>query len=98
LRTALADAHTRHNVLFVLSYMSGGIERLLWTAGDRRTAAVLGRYARRNMTTWSANSIVVGDTFDAEELDAINAEAATLEFEDACAIALAALGKIINPD
>ena len=96
LRTALADALARRNVLFVLTYMSGGIERLLWNAGDRHTAALLGRYARSNITTWTANSVVVGDALDTDQLGAINAEAATLDFEGACAIALAALNKMID--
>ena len=99
LRTALADALARRNVLFVLTYIAGGIERLLWNVGDRRTAALLGRYARRNLTSWTAPFRRRSATPSTRTSSAaIDAEAATLDFEAACAIALAALDKIIDPD
>ncbi len=96
--TALADGLARRNVLFVLNYLAGGIERLLWNTGDHRTAALLGRYARQNLSSWTAISVVDAETFGADELAAINAEAASLELDAACAIALAALDKIIDPE
>ena len=98
LRTALADAFDRRNVLFVLSYVAGGIERLLWNVGDRRTAALLGRYARGNLTSWTPPSVVDTDAFRPEELDSIDSEVATLDFDAACVIALAALDRIIDSD
>ena len=95
LRTALADGLARRNVLFVLNYLAGGIERLLWHVGDHRTAALLGRYARRNLTSWSPPTIV-NAALGTDELGAIDAEATSLDVDRACAIALAALDKIIE--
>lgn len=94
-RTALADGIARRSVVFVLGFLGGGIERLLWAAGDQHTAAVLGRYARLHATTYLGETVVDPEAMGADELAAIDAEAARLDFDEAGVIALAALDRVI---
>ncbi len=95
-RTALADGIARRSVLFVLGFLAGGVERLLWAAGDRHTAAVLGRYARLHATTYMGETVIEPEVFGADDLTAIDAEVARLGFDEAGAMALAALDRVIT--
>jgi hypothetical protein len=98
LRSTLDAALARRSVLFVLGYLAGGIERLLWAANDYRTAALLGRFARLHTTSWTAPSVVDVDTIGRDALGSIDAEAARLDLDSACAIARAALDRIVADD
>jgi len=95
LRAAVANALARGSVLFLFSFLSSAIERLLWTVGDRPTAALLGRFARLHLTSWTPPSAVDVEAIDPDELAGIETEAAQLCIETACAIALDALDRII---
>jgi hypothetical protein len=98
LRTVLADGIARRSVLFVLGMLGSTVEPLLWGAGDHRSAAVLGRYSRLHATAFVRETVVDAAVLGAEELAAIEAEAAGLDFDGAAALALEALDRVAAAD
>ena len=98
LRTVLADGIARRSVLFVVGTLGSTVEPLLWAAGDHRTAALLGWYARLQSTSFVRETVVDPEVLGTQELAAIEAEAAGLDFDGAAALALAALDRVAAAD
>ncbi len=95
LRAALAETSERHNVFWTLTNLASGVETLLWAVGDLRTSALIGSYARANMTNWMPTHHEIDSAFAPNELAAIEAEAARLDLDAAVSIAIDALDRII---
>ncbi len=94
-RDQMVQVLQRGSASFALNALGSAVERVLWTAGDRRTAAVLGHYARLDASNGSGPPIVDERFFDPDEVETIDAEAAELDLDTAGALALAALDQII---
>jgi hypothetical protein len=95
LRPAIEAALERGNRMFVTDYMSLAVERLLWAAGDHRTAALLGKFGRLHvpMVTLMPTAVDV-ESLGADTFAAIEAEAQQLDVDTAAAMAIAALDRI----
>lgn len=94
LRSVLADGIGRRSVLFVVGTLGSTVEPLLWAAGDHRTAVLLGRYARLQSTSFVRETVVDPEVLGAQDLAAVEAEAAGLDLDGAAALALDALDRV----
>jgi hypothetical protein len=96
LRTTLAVALEGGGYLNIAGLLVTAVEQVLWAAGDRRTAALIGKCGRSELPTGALLTSAVDPTIlDADTIAEIEAEAAQLDIEAAAAIALAALDRIL---
>lgn len=99
LRTTVEAALTRRSHMMVADYLGCAVERVLWDAGDHRTAALLGRFGRLQLPMAALLPTAVDPALlDADTIAEIEAEAAELDIETAGTIALAALDQILAAD
>ena len=94
-RDQMVQVLHRGSASFALNALGSAVERVLWVAGDHRTAAVLGHYARLDTSSWFSPPVVEDGFFDPEQTASIEAEAAQLDLDTAGAMALAALDRVI---
>lgn len=96
LRATIEAAITRRNHFVIADCLSCAVERVLWDAGDHRTAALLGKFGKLHVPLNALfPSAVDPALLGADALAEIEAEAAKLDIETAGAIALAALDQIL---
>jgi predicted ATPase/class 3 adenylate cyclase len=97
LRTTLAIALHGRGYLNIAGLLVTAVERVLWAAGDHRTAALIGKCGRYELPTGALLPSAVDPTIlDADTIAEIESEAAQLDIEAAAAIALAALDRIVG--
>jgi predicted ATPase/class 3 adenylate cyclase len=96
LRTTLAVALQGRGYLNIAGLLVTAVERVLWAAGDHRTAALIGKCGRSELPTGALLPSAVDATIlDADTIAEIEVEAAQLDIEEAAAVALAALDRIV---
>ena len=94
LRATIETALRHRNHLIVATVLIGAVEQLLWSAGEHRTAALVGKFGRL-LLPGATFARPVDDVLDADTIAEIEAEAAQLDIDTAGAIALAALDQIL---
>jgi predicted ATPase/class 3 adenylate cyclase len=94
-KATVEAALKRRNFMFVADYLCGAVERVLWVTGDRRTAAIIGKYVRSTYPMTFIPSTVDDVIFGTDELIEIEAEVLQLDIGTAAAMALAALDRVI---
>ncbi len=96
LRTTFEVASKGRGYLTIAGLLVTAVERVLWAAGDHRTAALLGRCGRSELPTGALLPSAVDPTIlGVDTIAEIEAEAAQLDIEAAAAIALAGLDRIL---
>ena len=96
LHATIEAAITRRNHFVIADCLSFAVERVLWDAGDHRTAALLGIFGKLHVPLNALfPSAVDPALLGADALAEIEAEAAKLDIETAGSIALAALAQIL---
>ncbi len=99
LRATIEAAITRRNHFVIADCLSCAVERVLWDAGDHRTAALLGKFGKLHLPLNELYPSAVDPALlGADALAEIEAEAAKLDIETAGSIALAALDQILATD
>jgi hypothetical protein len=97
LQATIEAAITRRNHFVVADCLSIAVERVLWDAGDHRTAALLGKFGKLHLPVNALYpSAVDPELLGATALAEIEAEAANLDIGTAGSIALAALAQIVG--
>jgi hypothetical protein len=95
IRTTIAAAMERSNRFLLQSMLSTVLERVLVAAGDPRAAVLIGTAGRHHFPGSVEDPVAGAETLGTEELTAIQADAAQLDLDSTCAIALAALDRVI---
>jgi predicted ATPase len=96
LQATIEAAITRRNNFVIADCLSCAVERVLWDAGDHRTAALLGKFGKLHLPLNELfPSAVDPALLGADALAEIEAEAAKLDIGTAGTIALAALDEIL---
>ncbi|MGZ6960911.1 MAG: NB-ARC domain-containing protein [Ilumatobacteraceae bacterium] len=99
LRATLEAAITRRNHFVIADCLSCPVERVLWDAGDHRTAALLGKFGKLHVRLNELYPSAVDPALlGTDALAEIEAEVAKLDIGTAGAIALAALDHILVTD